>query len=389
MYYGGRIIMMDLVGFASNDKVEGEEEVQVDFTIQVAEKRRWKFQERVIGEDIESEIIHTFQLPTPDVLLSLNTTCESYILGAISSSRLPERANDEAMHIAFVFSKFVDIAMSLLLKKTMVSASIELVDEFICSVPVEVTPHDHLTVWLSWYFEEELAYHSSMVDPLVTDESEELALQALTESEESEMEAMVELENLESSIAVPFDIDELREAVQALVELEESETEAMVLEDLEPWVTAELEESTVHSEGAESETPESYEWEGQPMEIEHMAAEESEYFVLDDALGESESGQEIDHLASNESEDLALALEESAQEVEFRAEPVTEAGIEALVKDKYQGGTFNETCCVCMECFVAGEEVTLIPCKHAYHWSCIMEWLARSNACPLCRFKLP
>ncbi|RWR74109.1 E3 ubiquitin-protein ligase RNF6-like protein [Cinnamomum micranthum f. kanehirae] len=371
---------MDVVGYASNDKVEGEEEVQVDFTIRVAERRRWKFQERVIGEDTESEVIYMYQLPTPDVLLSLNTTCESYILGVISSSRLPEKANDEATQIAFAFSKYVDIAMSSLIKKTMVSAYVELVDDFIWSNPVEVTPHDHQTLCLSWYFEEELAYHSSMADPFVIDQSEE-----------PEMEAMVELENLESSIAVPFDIDELRElVVQAMVESEESETEAMVLVDLEPWVTAGLEESTVQSEWEELETPESYEWEDQPMEIEHMAAEESEYFVLDDnALGESESGQEIEDLASNESEDLDLALEESAQEVEFRAEPVTEAGIEALVIEKYQRGTFNETCSVCMECFVAGEEVTLIPCKHAYHWSCIMEWLARSNACPLCRFKLP
>jgi hypothetical protein len=30
-----------------------------------------------------------------------------------------------------------------------------------------------------------------------------------------------------------------------------------------------------------------------------------------------------------------------------------------------------------------------MPCAHAFHGECIVEWLSVSSFCPLCRFKLP
>ena len=42
-------------------------------------------------------------------------------------------------------------------------------------------------------------------------------------------------------------------------------------------------------------------------------------------------------------------------------------------------------CAVCMAPFEAGDEVSGLPCSHAFHKLCISNWLERQPSCPLCR----
>merc|ERR1719229_266534 len=51
------------------------------------------------------------------------------------------------------------------------------------------------------------------------------------------------------------------------------------------------------------------------------------------------------------------------------------------------GGREEETkCMVCMEQFVVGEALRVLPCLHRYHQRCIDEWLSsRSPECPICK----
>ncbi|KAK1628707.1 hypothetical protein QYE76_003022 [Lolium multiflorum] len=83
----------------------------------------------------------------------------------------------------------------------------------------------------------------------------------------------------------------------------------------------------------------------------------------------------------------------------FGGVPATAAAVAGLEKRAYrcgegqQGGlgTTDTGCVICLEEFVAGDQLGVMPCsrKHSFHRGCIAEWLCRSNACPLCRHALP
>ena len=55
------------------------------------------------------------------------------------------------------------------------------------------------------------------------------------------------------------------------------------------------------------------------------------------------------------------------------------------------GGTVGDTddCSICLEPLQEGERVLTIQCKHLFHYPCIIQWLARTNKCPVCRFEIP
>ncbi|KAL6642259.1 hypothetical protein ACP70R_020440 [Stipagrostis hirtigluma subsp. patula] len=46
-------------------------------------------------------------------------------------------------------------------------------------------------------------------------------------------------------------------------------------------------------------------------------------------------------------------------------------------------------CAVCLDAFDSGSDLSVMPCKHRFHESCLGEWLARSRLCPCCRHALP
>lgn len=41
-------------------------------------------------------------------------------------------------------------------------------------------------------------------------------------------------------------------------------------------------------------------------------------------------------------------------------------------------------CTVCLEEFVEGDEVRILPCKHSFHRACVDSWLEAQITCPLC-----
>lgn len=57
--------------------------------------------------------------------------------------------------------------------------------------------------------------------------------------------------------------------------------------------------------------------------------------------------------------------------------------------DKAQIDELGTSCSVCYDEFELEQEVIPLPCKHAFHSGCILQWLKTSNTCPVCRYELP
>ncbi|XP_030513624.2 uncharacterized protein LOC115727539 [Rhodamnia argentea] len=82
--------------------------------------------------------------------------------------------------------------------------------------------------------------------------------------------------------------------------------------------------------------------------------------------------------------------EEQAEWMSTRASGLRAASwssIQALEKVKVRGS--EEKCVICLDRVMVGSEAVQMPCLHNYHEECIVNWLQRSNLCPLCRFPMP
>ena len=49
----------------------------------------------------------------------------------------------------------------------------------------------------------------------------------------------------------------------------------------------------------------------------------------------------------------------------------------------------GEQCSICRMEFEDGEELRVLPCKHAEHAACLDQWLAVNRTCPICAHEVP
>ena len=67
-------------------------------------------------------------------------------------------------------------------------------------------------------------------------------------------------------------------------------------------------------------------------------------------------------------------------------EPLPVNDIQRLPESLYTEPIDNQTnCSICLEDYIIGSNIRLLPCNHVYHKHCIDEWLMIKNECPLCR----
>ena len=74
--------------------------------------------------------------------------------------------------------------------------------------------------------------------------------------------------------------------------------------------------------------------------------------------------------------------------------PAAKNAIEKLEKCKISEKIMKEfgvenSCAVCKDEFIIGEECLLMPCNHHFHENCLLPWLKERNSCPVCRYELP
>lgn len=55
------------------------------------------------------------------------------------------------------------------------------------------------------------------------------------------------------------------------------------------------------------------------------------------------------------------------------------------VDEQMLGSDGSAECSICMDQVELGTEVTVLPCTHWFHFSCIEAWLIQHNTCPHCR----
>lgn len=71
--------------------------------------------------------------------------------------------------------------------------------------------------------------------------------------------------------------------------------------------------------------------------------------------------------------------------------PASKAAIESMPTIKIVDShvVTDSHCAVCKEPFELNSEAREMPCKHIYHYDCILPWLSLRNSCPVCRHELP
>ncbi|KAF9597837.1 hypothetical protein IFM89_021922 [Coptis chinensis] len=70
--------------------------------------------------------------------------------------------------------------------------------------------------------------------------------------------------------------------------------------------------------------------------------------------------------------------------------PAAPSSVEALKSKKFdKKDSRREPCAVCLDEYLIGVDVTVMPCSHMYHKHCIEPWLKKTNTCPLCRLEMP
>ncbi|KJH48768.1 zinc finger, C3HC4 type [Dictyocaulus viviparus] len=83
---------------------------------------------------------------------------------------------------------------------------------------------------------------------------------------------------------------------------------------------------------------------------------------------------------------ISLAIRLCRERRRVARKRLSKRNLRKIPTRRFRKGDEPETCAICLDDFIEGEKLRVLPCRHTYHCKCIDPWLTQNRkVCPMCK----